>query len=1216
MINTRTQQKIDTQANWEKAVNFTPLKGEIIVYEADETYDYPRIKIGDGTTKVNGLPFVSAAGSSEKVFSEVGEIVELEIEPGTPMTVVSKINRDEKWGWSNKLILHQVNNTNFVDLTSFLGGAGTVYSKNGLTATINDNSTITVQGTNESTGWTNLIEKYHWNGEQAEKIYPAGTYRVPSGFMMNVRAAQHPEHVVIDGVGSNLQGTVTIPEPFRIISLIYPVAGSKEVNTTVPLGLFRGNTTPETNYEYSGSLYTVTFDSPVYEGEFNWTTGELKNNEGEVINYYDTTDIVAMDGINYFWTGFGENVISNKKTEGNVILGMNQVAPEETVTSICDFTLTPKTMEAAYSLYHQTFLPGQSFYGTEVPTLTTKGTLSVKDVDGNIKYSKYIEPIFNSRGVKDLLTQNGLEKRWSKKYYLTKSPISTTHIPPRQTWHIDNYVFIWEFDESDFANSGIPAKLHDIPIASACFINNDESEIKVDDAVLYQATPYPAFFSYNEETGKYTLTVRGIQGSEIHNQLTTYSKVYFYYQLENPYDLPFNFAMGIEAGDTITFDADLVDAQPYMEHTGLLETLSDNVTEFNVDPSVVAFVPRDTKSAMVGMRNAATILNSDKVSDTTVQSYDWIGDADASVDYTKIIQNKINEVYKTQKIGTIQLGKGTYKISSPLILYSNINLVGQGIETTIAQTSDHTHGIVISGSKIGIEKLNIKLLGNCDGTENILSQTQDKDVIGCIYVNSENTPSESKYNPNYPDNYYCQHILIRDVNLYGTYSFDHSSGAAAFPANKDTYKGCGIVVPNIYFNYAQIDNVRMDGFFAGYYGQGGSNITNIYCTGSRVMVCDYTGYNSYTIKGHPYYATNANGDIISLSQYVVYSNGDGNNFDITVFDQQWFTNIAYFDTYSMNNKYIINQFSGGYLGFVHPDKRRTLDLIVKNLGRGNVNISPHVNTPFHIGSRQNNLSGQTEFKASNPILSNTLTGAGIWGSITSNTEWRGDQMTFKELCKYPKDSDYSTYSTNEPTMVSLRSPSVDNPIEIIIDISNRPTSAFPNFFIQFNHQYVAQDFSVELYSNNNTVEHKVDVTNNEEVVYYYNYNQISNFFVHKIKITITKALEIENFKYRNSAYVQYTEHYNPNKLIGICNIGIIGEEFGGRAYLGAYGGNMYGELDMSSNRITNVATPTENMDAVNKEYLEDKYYTKEEVNNLIQQAVQEYINSAILNGEW
>ena len=58
-IKTRMQQKIDTTANWEKAINFIPLKGEIIVYQDDNVPT--KIKIGDGTTKVNDLDFLEGS---------------------------------------------------------------------------------------------------------------------------------------------------------------------------------------------------------------------------------------------------------------------------------------------------------------------------------------------------------------------------------------------------------------------------------------------------------------------------------------------------------------------------------------------------------------------------------------------------------------------------------------------------------------------------------------------------------------------------------------------------------------------------------------------------------------------------------------------------------------------------------------------------------------------------------------------------------------------------------------------------------------------------------------------------------------------------------------------------------------------------------------------------------------------------------------------------
>ena len=58
-LNTRIQHKHDTQDNWEKALNFIPMAGEIIVYDADANYSIPRIKMGDGKKLINELLFAT-----------------------------------------------------------------------------------------------------------------------------------------------------------------------------------------------------------------------------------------------------------------------------------------------------------------------------------------------------------------------------------------------------------------------------------------------------------------------------------------------------------------------------------------------------------------------------------------------------------------------------------------------------------------------------------------------------------------------------------------------------------------------------------------------------------------------------------------------------------------------------------------------------------------------------------------------------------------------------------------------------------------------------------------------------------------------------------------------------------------------------------------------------------------------------------------------------
>lgn len=72
-LKTRVQHKHDTEENWQRAVTFVPLAGEIIIYDADDVNTTPRIKIGDGVynpetgkvegTLVNDLGFTVSGGN-------------------------------------------------------------------------------------------------------------------------------------------------------------------------------------------------------------------------------------------------------------------------------------------------------------------------------------------------------------------------------------------------------------------------------------------------------------------------------------------------------------------------------------------------------------------------------------------------------------------------------------------------------------------------------------------------------------------------------------------------------------------------------------------------------------------------------------------------------------------------------------------------------------------------------------------------------------------------------------------------------------------------------------------------------------------------------------------------------------------------------------------------------------------------------------------------
>lgn len=53
----RISQLHKTEAEWEKLNAWAPEAGEFIIYDSDDTYDYARLKIGDGDTPLGELPF-------------------------------------------------------------------------------------------------------------------------------------------------------------------------------------------------------------------------------------------------------------------------------------------------------------------------------------------------------------------------------------------------------------------------------------------------------------------------------------------------------------------------------------------------------------------------------------------------------------------------------------------------------------------------------------------------------------------------------------------------------------------------------------------------------------------------------------------------------------------------------------------------------------------------------------------------------------------------------------------------------------------------------------------------------------------------------------------------------------------------------------------------------------------------------------------------------
>ena len=294
------------------------------------------------------------------------------------------------------------------------------------------------------------------------------------------------------------------------------------------------------------------------------------------------------------------------------------------------------------------------------------------------------------------------------------------------------------------------------------------------------------------------------------------------------------------------------------------------------------------------------------------------------------------------------------------------------------------------------------------------------------------------------DNIYCKNLLIDGVHLLGSYSFRYINGKPTVSNDYEHYRGCGLIQNYLFFNYATLKNVHISGMYHGLHGIGGSNEITIFCDNTKVMVYGGGGYTNLNIFGHSYYDTDENGTTISMSDEIGYfTELEQSTVAEYVYDIQWCKNIFVFEGSSMNNRYNISQIAGStYYGNSLPPSNIKLKKYVIDYGRGNRPIENYQNKPYHIGSKYIELTDLVSFKHNDAITQNALAGAGVWGTITSNDLFNKGFLTLDEICRYPQEI-YNEHHpmTNFFSIISEKTPTLENPIEIIIDISKRPIYA-------------------------------------------------------------------------------------------------------------------------------------------------------------------------------
>jgi hypothetical protein len=96
--------KHDTEENWNKATNFIPKAGEMIIYDEDSAHLYPRIKIGNGRLTVPNLNFIEEVITVDDV-NEICGITTYKLEPNDYGTTMILNSFEEKANESGTTVI-------------------------------------------------------------------------------------------------------------------------------------------------------------------------------------------------------------------------------------------------------------------------------------------------------------------------------------------------------------------------------------------------------------------------------------------------------------------------------------------------------------------------------------------------------------------------------------------------------------------------------------------------------------------------------------------------------------------------------------------------------------------------------------------------------------------------------------------------------------------------------------------------------------------------------------------------------------------------------------------------------------------------------------------------------------------------------------------------------------------------------------------------------
>ncbi len=331
-IPSRIKCKHDYEKNWEKAENFTPLAGELIVYDADinaegdakGTHTSPRVKIGDGVNKINDLKFVDSFLDRFRIIEDDIVVYDNAIE-GYPLKVVSYIDpTQEGEGTPSPENIRPIVEHAEVELIRC--------GKNMFNFALLDGLTSAYSAESNSLTLTRRGVTIFKDGIALKLKDYAPQLKVGKTYCLSGNCTHTGNFIYLNLYGKSWMfgSSLTITQEMLDSNVLWYNSKTNDDTTVavisnVQIELGKKATAFE---PYNGDTFTTDFGQSVYAGTFNWTTGVL----------VDEYVILKFDGTEKFF----------KNTSGNSLF-YNTGNPADDKQQACMCSHLPGTLRGAYN---------------------------------------------------------------------------------------------------------------------------------------------------------------------------------------------------------------------------------------------------------------------------------------------------------------------------------------------------------------------------------------------------------------------------------------------------------------------------------------------------------------------------------------------------------------------------------------------------------------------------------------------------------------------------------------------------------------------------------------------------------------------------------------------------------------------------------------------------------------------------------------------------